>query len=67
MLSDIEREPTMYAITMYAIIIKTRDHNQDEQSGAQGGEYDRTFDRDEAQAIADQLSAQGRAAFVVRL
>ena len=52
---------------MYAVIIKTRNHDQDEQTGAQGGEYDRTSDPEQAQYLADMLSAQGRAAFVVRL
>lgn len=52
---------------MYAIIIKTRDHNQDEQAGAMGGEYDRTSDPELAQHLADELTASGRVAFVVRL
>lgn len=44
---------------MYAIIIPGHDSDD--------GEYDRTPDREEAQAIADQLTAAGRPAFVQRV
>lgn len=44
---------------MYAIIIPGHDQFD--------GEYDRTPDREEAEATAARLTAQGRPAFVARV